>query len=203
MPAQSTLVDPLLDIPERNRGLLTPVASLSKGSKLEPKTPAAPGAWLATPTVKKSILKVRFEPELSTLTDKSVESVKRPDTSLDNNASAVNDLNVGDDGLQQTAQLASKSPPSPRRQKLPKSPKIRVLDAFGREQEPDVSSQDCVNSSLSSLRVVDAMGHEIDKGSHVEGTEVASNSTSSRGELLSRIRNGLDDLVVDIDDFDK
>ena len=52
--------------------------------------------------------------------------------------------------------------------------------SFGREQDPDES--------------------------HVEDAEVAatpSHSTVSRGELLSRIRNGLDDLVVGIDDLDK
>ena len=173
IPAQSMLVDSPSDIPERNQGLLTPIASFSKGSKLEPKTPAAPGAWLATPAVKKSILKVRFEPEVATFTDKS-ESGKHPDPSFDSSISGVNGLDDSDDGLQRTEELFSESPPSPRKQKLLKSPKIRVLDAFGRE--------------------------------HVEDTGAAatlSHSTVSRGELLSRIRNGLDDLVVGIDDLDR
>lgn len=191
VPAQSMPVDSPLDITEKKRGLLTPVASLSKGSKLEPKTPTAPGAWLATPTVKKSILKVRFEPEVSTLTDKSVDHP--------NPISGVNGLDDNDDGLQRTEELPSRSPSSPRRQRSTKSPKIRVLDAFGREQEPDVSNQEHVDSSPSPLRVVDAMGHEIEKRSRSEATE----ATATRGELLSRIRNGLDDLVVDIDEFDK
>lgn len=39
---------PLVDIPEQNRQPLTPVASFSKGSKLDLKTPAAPGAWAYT-----------------------------------------------------------------------------------------------------------------------------------------------------------
>jgi hypothetical protein len=169
MLAQPIPVESPLDIPVRNQGLLTPVASFSKGSKLEPKTPAAPGAWLATPAVKKSILKVRFEPEVSTL-----------DPSFDDRISGVNGLDNIDDGLQRTEELSLKSPPSLRRQKSPKSPKIRVLDAFGREQDPNES--------------------------HIEGAEGAatpSHSTVSRVELLSRIRNGLDDLVVGIDDLDK
>ena len=207
IPAQSMPVDSPLDIPqaEQNQGLLTPVASFSKGSKLEPKTPAAPGAWLATPAVKRSILKVRFEPEVSTFTDKS-ESDKHSDPAFDSSISGVNGLDDSDDGLQQTEELSSKSSPSPRRQKSPKSPKIRVLDAFGREQEPDLSNQERANSSPSALRVVDAMGHEIDEESHVEDAEDAatpSHSALSRGELLSRIRNGLDDLVAGIDDLDK
>ena len=197
VPTQSVLVDSPIDIPEKNRGLLTPVASLSKGSKLEPKTPAVPGAWLATPAVKKSILKVRFEPQVSTF-DNSAESGKHPNPSLDSRVSGANGMDE-DDGLQRTEELSSKSTSSPRRQKTPKSPKIRVLDAFGREQKPDVPHQDCVNSLPSPLRVVDAMGHEVLEGSHVEATE----ATATRGELLSRIRNGLDDLVVGIDEFDK
>ena len=206
VPAQSVSVDSPLDTPERNQGLLTPVASFSKGSKLEPKTPAAPGAWLATPAAKKSILKVRFEPEVSTLADKSTESAKNLDPSFDSNISAINGLDTGDDGLQRTEQQSLKSPSSPRRQKSPKSPKIRVLDAFGREQEPDVSNRESTNGSPSPARIVDVMGHETDEGTHMEGIEGAaapSYSTSSRGELLSRIRNGLDDLTVDIDDFEK
>ena len=72
-------------------------------------------------------------------------------------------LDDGDDGLQRTEELSSRPPLSPRRRKSPKSPKIRVLDAIGREQEPDLSNQERVNSSPSAPRVVDAMGHEIDK----------------------------------------
>ena len=67
-----------------------------------------------------------------------------------------------------------------------------------------MSDQECVNSLPIPLRV-DAMGHNIDEGSLVEGTETPatpSYSASSRRELLSRIRNGLDDLVVGIDGFD-
>ena len=200
IPDQSMPVDSPLDIPEQNQGLLTPVASFSKGSKLESTTPAAPGAWLATPAVKKSILKVRFEPEVSTLTDKS-ESDKHPDPYFDSSISGVSGLDDGDDGLQRTEELSSKSPPSSRRQKSQKSPKIRVLDAFGREQ-PDLSNQGRVNSSPSALRVVDAMEHLIDE---VEDTlaEASATPTVSRRELLSRIRNGLDDLVVGIDDLNK
>jgi hypothetical protein len=143
------------------------------------KTPAAPGAWLGTPAVKKSILKVRFEPEVSTFTDKS-ESGKHSDPFFDSSISAVNSLDNSNDGLQRTEQLSSTSPPSSRGQKSLKSPKIRLLDAFGREQDPDES--------------------------HLEESEdpaTLSHFNFSRGELLSRIRNGLDDLNVGIDDLDK
>ena len=81
--------------------------------------------------------------------------------------SGVNGLDNSNGRLQRTEELSSTSPPSLRRQKSPKSPKIRVLDAFGREQDPYES--------------------------HVEAEVAAtpSHSTVSRGELLSRTRNGL------------
>ena len=166
--------------------LKTPArAEATHGSQSSAKTPKPPGGWvstpapalipaqlwLASPDVKKSVLKVRFEPEVSTFTDK-LESGKHPDPSFDSSISGVNGLDDGDDGLQRTEELSSKSPPSPRRQKSPKTPKIRVLDAFGREQD-------------------------------TEAATTPSYSTVSRGELLSRIRNGLDDLVVGIDDLDR
>lgn len=50
------------------------------------------------------------------------------------------------------------------------------------------------------------MGDEIDEESYVEdigATASPSYSTIGRVELLLRIRNGLDDLVVSIDDLDK
>jgi len=89
-------------------------------------------------------------------------------------------LDNSNDGLQRREQWSSASLPLSRRQKSPKSPKIRLLDAFGRVQDPDES--------------------------HVEDSEDAatlSHFNFSRGELLSRIRNGLDDLGVGIDDLDK
>ena len=88
-------------------------------------------------------------------------------------------LDNSDDRLQRTEELSSTPPPSLRRQKSPKSFKIRVLDAFGREQDPDESVEDAVRAASPS------------------------HSTVNRGELLSRIRTGLDDLVVGIDDLDK
>ena len=100
-----------------------------------------------------------------------------PPTSLRRQNAAP--LDNSDDRLQRTEELSSTPPPSLRRQKSPKSFKIRVLDAFGREQDPDESVEDAVRAASPS------------------------HSTVNRGELLSRIRTGLDDLVVGIDDLDK
>jgi hypothetical protein len=204
--AQSMPVDSPLDIPERNQGLLSPVASFSKGSKSVPKTPAAPGAWEYTaqsmPVDSPLHIPERNRGLLTPVASFSKGSKLEPKTPAAPGAWLATPV------VKKSILKVRLEPtfPSPRRQKSPKSPKIRVLDAFGREQEPDLSNQERVNSSPSALRVVDAMGHEIDEESHVENIEAAatpSHPIVSRGELLSRIRNGLDDLVIGIDDLDK
>ena len=87
-----------------------------------------------------------------------------------------------------------------------------MLDAFGREQDPDESDVEvaevAATPSYSSVsRVFGAFGREQNPDqSQVEDAEAAatsSHSNVSRGELLSRIRNGFDDLVVSIGDSDK
>lgn len=202
-------VDSPLDIPERNHPQpLTPVV---KGSKLDPKTPAAPGAWEDTtqPTPVDSPLNI---PERNSGLLTPIPSFSKG-SKLDPKTPAAPGAWLATPVIKKSilkVRFETTVPSPPRKQKSPKSPKIRVLDAFGREQElaSDLSNPESDNnSSPSAPRVVDAMGHEIDdEESHVEDTEVAatpSNSTVSRGELLSGIRNGLDELVVGINDLDK
>ena len=203
---QSMPVDSPLEIPERNRGLLTPVASISKGPKFEPKTPVAPGGWEYT-AQSMSVDSPLDIPERNGGLLTPVASFSKG-SKLELKTPAAPGAWLATPAVKKSILKVRFEPtfPSPRKQKSLKSPKIRVLDAFGREQEPDLSNQDRINSSPSAIRVVDAMGHEIDEESHVEDTEAAatpSHSTVSRGELLPRIRNGLDDLVVSIDDLDK
>ena len=115
--------------------------------------------------------------------DISEDDHSRSGTPLGREYGINSNLDNIDGDLQRTEELSSKSPPSlrkNRRKRSSKPPKIRVLDAFGREQDPVES--------------------------HVEDTDDTAtprHSTVSRGELLSRIRNGLDGLVVGIDDLDK
>jgi hypothetical protein len=78
-----------------------------------------------------------------------------------------------------------------------------MVDAFGREQEFNTSAQADANRSRKALRVVDAMGREIRETDDTTVQESKIVEPSSRAELLSRIRQGLDDLVVDLEDVDE
>lgn len=168
--------------PEKAQGLFTPLPSLSKGTSIDFKTPAVPGGWGTTPAARKSIRKVRFNPE----------------TPSDQNGSTWSEQ--ANEELPDTATRSIL-----RKSKVPHTPSIRVVDAFGREQESNMSStQADANRSQKVLRVVDAMGQEIQETDDmpVQDNRVEKNliQPSSRTELLSRIRQGLDDLVVDLDD---
>ncbi|KAF4620699.1 hypothetical protein D9613_000558 [Agrocybe pediades] len=169
------------EISEHNGGLLTPMSTLSKGNSLDPKTPHVPGGWLATPAVRKSILKVRFNSETpSRPADRSERSGGfLPETS--------NYLQPGS-----SSPALSSSPRSPRQSKISS---IRVVDAYGREERtPEPGSPD------NTARMLDAHGHEIDVPNaspvEVEQTEISHDIPFlERQELLSRIRHGLDELA--------
>jgi hypothetical protein len=167
--------------PEKAQGLLTPLPSLSKGTSIDLKTPAVPGGWGITPAARKSILKVRFNPE----------------TPSNQNGSTWSEQTNEELPATATHSILRKS-------KVPHTPSIRVVDAFGREQESNMSTEADAHRTQQALCVVDAMGHEIqeiddmlvqDEKNHIQ--------LSSRTELLSRIRRGLDDLVVDLDDVNE
>ncbi|KIL68907.1 hypothetical protein M378DRAFT_838721 [Amanita muscaria Koide BX008] len=211
---------------EYDGGLVTPVASLSRGTGLQ--TPVAPGAWVPTPaTVRKSILKVRFEPSLSerdlsaALTeDNSGVTEQAPDNSLlpslpiSGNARPTEALA---EARSCTPELLSPTPKSRSPKSPRKSPKIRVLDAFGRETLESVTQEneqvDALNSSTSrnksSIRIVDAMGREIvSKAKDGNGNnQVPEHSLPSppldRREALVRVRQGLSDLVQEVDEIDR
>jgi len=173
---------------ERNAGLLTPMSTLSKGASLDPKTPGLPGGWLATPAVRKSILKVRFNPETPAGPSDRLRQIE--ETSESSNF------------LQPSSSSPSALPPSPRSPRRSKPSSIRVVDAFGREQEAQEAELQSPNSSKSMLRIVDALGREVNvpgaSSVEVEETEISQELPyPGRRELLSRIRRGLDDLADD------
>ncbi|KAF8629203.1 hypothetical protein AX17_005788 [Amanita inopinata Kibby_2008] len=208
-------------------GLVTPTASLSRASTLQ--TPAPPGAWVATPsTVRKSILKVRFEPppSESTDTEQSVtSSIENP--AITDHPPAKHLSPAPTDSVIQSAELVPvvrsrtpelqtsivkpSSPKSPR-----KSPKIRVMDAFGRETLGNSSAQDGARTKVmkvstprnkSAIRVLDAMGREMDvNGNQTLGEEESlKQSLTSLGhrEALVRVRQGLSDLAQGIDEINR
>jgi len=167
--------------PEKAQGLFTPLPSLSKGTSIDSKTPSVPGGWGITPAARKSILKVRFNPETPSNQNGSTRS-----------------------------EQANEEPPptathsTPRKSKVPHTPSIRVVDAFGREHDSNISTQAYVNRNPKALRVVDAMGQEIQETDDIASQDQDNRvedliQPSSRTELVSRIRRGLDDLVVDLD----
>lgn len=192
---------------ETNGGLATPVASISKAS-LAFQTPAAPGAWVATPATRKSILKVRFDPQASKSDDFTAEDVPEHSTydvmnSSESNIaanSAGSDTRGARPSTPELLTLISPgcSPHNPR-----KSPSIRILDAFGREQTDIVDAKpDPSNSARSSStkRVPDAMDREVDEDED-ETFTAQSDHPMNRDELLSRVRRGLGDIVQGIDEL--
>ncbi|KAH9485264.1 hypothetical protein JR316_0002171 [Psilocybe cubensis] len=165
------------DFPEKKIGLRTPMTSVSKGLTLESQTPGVPGGWLNTPATRKSILKVRFD------------------------ASHIDDLFPHQDNFDSAMQAEHEAIPplSPSIPRKSKGPNIRVVDAFGREQ--DTIESKSTERSQSKPRVIDAMAKSIDQ-SYESQTENSADEMhfTSRNELLRHIRHGLDDLIEEFDD---
>lgn len=183
--------------PEPTRDLLTPAPSLSKGSFLDPKTPYVPGGWTATPAARKSILKVRFNQGAEALsTDNGLTPHPRNNHTSDEYA-----------GKETTTEDSSSTIlSSSRTPRHTQASNIRVLDAYGQEVANDVNTQRSTHSR-NALRVVDSMGREVHESGQIGEDEAIDEDEdyppSSRTELLSRIRRGLDNLVEDIDEIDR
>ncbi|KAI5118835.1 hypothetical protein M0805_006155 [Coniferiporia weirii] len=176
-PAPSARVNSLLSDrdPEKARAVKqeemhTPPASYSRATSMTLKTPAPPGAWLATPAMtaaKRQQQKVRFDEEKPLLPSTHEES------SLSSNSLSLADGSVITKAIKKTD---PSSPRAPRR--------IRVLDAFGNEIAPtleentekrahldvdisnDVAKENRTDFSVARknrLRILDATGKEIDE----------------------------------------
>lgn len=191
---------------ETNGGLATPVASISKAS-LPFQTPAAPGAWVATPATRKSILKVRFNPQASKSDDFTAEDVPEHSTHdvMNSSESNITTNFVGSDtqgARPSTPELLTPISPERGPHNPRKSPSIRILDAFGREQTDVADAKP--NPALSSIakRVPDAMDREVDEGED-ETFTAQNNHPMDHDELLSRVRQGLGDIVQGIDELNR
>lgn len=201
-------------------GLATPVASLSRANSLPPQTPAPPGAWLATPGSerRRSILKVRFDVE-------SEQSASEPhptgngSVSHPNGSPLVNPSEVSfddttptpkapshflsDDAIEVKEEVAMpvtprSTPPS----SLRKSPGIRVLDAFGREQIEPVKSEPATPNtprSKSTIRIVDAMGREVEEAVDNTNEVNIEEPPVSHNEALRRVRQSISELANEVD----
>ncbi|KAF8348140.1 hypothetical protein F5887DRAFT_952300 [Amanita rubescens] len=196
---------------EYDGGLATPVASLSRGSALQ--TPAPPGAWVPTPaTARKSILRVRFEqpPSESTETERSFSSANSETSDLTQeilkrSPSPANKMTQSSEPYLQMPVAKPQSPKSPR-----KSPKIRVMDAFGREAPDYISRVERVDAHMntprtrSAIRIVDPMGREVDgEANKVREDGQSLPSPLDRREALMRVRQGLSDLAEGIEEINR
>ncbi|KAG5725898.1 hypothetical protein E4T56_gene5117 [Termitomyces sp. T112] len=195
---------------EHENGLLTPGVSFSTGPSLYAQTPAPPGAYVVTPARKKGIAKVRFDDvsdsgSVGSMTREPLEDITNASSSKATSCTTLPQVDTP-----QRADLATPVSPVPRRTKSQTSPGIRVLDAFGREFVRDEAGKAVDKAkNKNGIRIVDALGREvedIDQPSHLTTTEESVPEPSTplkHDEALLRVRQGLADLVNDLDEMDK
>ncbi|KAJ7128902.1 hypothetical protein C8R43DRAFT_1026297 [Mycena crocata] len=186
---------------QNESGLATPVASLSRASSFPAQTPKPPGGWIPTP--RKSILKVRFNPqpelelsateEFSSTNGHAEESLHIPATGL---ATPVEEEE--ESSRVHTPGLPAPVSPSrsPRR-----SPTIRVVDEYGR---PDKSKpvKSPKNRNKNPVRIVDAMGREVETVEQSIKIEPSDDLPLDRNEALRAVREGVHDLVQGLNEMD-
>ncbi|KAJ7647521.1 hypothetical protein FB45DRAFT_201282 [Roridomyces roridus] len=171
-------------------GLATPTASLSRASSLPTQTPRPPGGWVATPTPRKSILKVRFDPQPSQLELSATEE----ESSVNGHSEELSSLAGGlptpveeeeEMARPQTPELPVKLSPV----KSPRRSPIRIVDEYGR---PDKSPK---GRKRKGIRVVDAMGQEVAEPEDDAGV-------LSPKEAVRAVREGVNDLVQGFNEMD-
>ncbi|KAK0476620.1 hypothetical protein IW261DRAFT_1421368 [Armillaria novae-zelandiae] len=170
---------------------------LARTTSLPPQTPAPPGGWLMTP--KKS---VRFDPPLAesdgsgaditpnssmVFYDEPTRNEQRSSRTTKENgilkpSSVLNtDNNIPD--IQPTPISPSKSR---------RMPTVNFVDEYGQEQKPDTSHASPRNRS--AIRIVDAMGREVDDST------VSLEEPLTRTEAVTRMRQGLSQIAQDLED---
>ncbi|KAI0829898.1 hypothetical protein BC628DRAFT_1359257 [Trametes gibbosa] len=234
-------------------GLATPPSTLSRANSLPPQTPAPPGGWVNTPAPdtsarRKSALKVRFDVESETTSDgtferpsadSSTESKVPPNDESSSAPWGMGALQNGDASAESAPAESSAeplpAPPSLRERIRQRSPSIRLLDAYGREQpetppvlaatlEADLGNanvpldthavvaatprrdvkvaSNATPRSRSTVRMVDAMGREIEEEPVVEDDSV-DEPPLSRREALHRMRETLASMAQELSDADR
>lgn len=161
---------------------------------------------MATPTPRKSILKVRFDPQHTELELSATEDFSstngHPEESCEvsetGSAAAVEADRVHTPELPSTPVSPSRSPTrSPRR-----SPTIRVLDAFGRPESKPAKSPKNRNKHQHPVRIVDAMGREVETVEQTIKAEVPDDVPMDHTEALRVVREGVADLAQKLEEFD-
>ena len=268
--------DPDTDDPGED-GLLTPVVgTLSRARSLPLRTPAPPGAWMATPGQsallsngadqsqygslgrRKGLLKVRFdvaESEASATEGRSNSPLSAirltnpglplpnptTDHGTDNSVEVVVNEVAPTSTVphrpatpeQPTTPISRENGPSPSQRSLRKSPAVRLVDAYGRERvDEEVTSIDLPNGHAdaerktttsqltprrSLVRIVDAMGREVDDAVEIPDASQGRASRSfeadvsvisddipiGHAEALARMRKTLRDLAESLSDTDR
>jgi len=191
--------------------LATPVSSVVRANTLPPKTPAPPGGWLNTPGVtsssRRSILKVRFEPDVTSSVNES------SDIQSDNSVYPTNGFSApGRERPTNPEPVMPVTPPSRSPGKRKRSPGVRVVDAYGNEQKQD-TRQEPPSPTLSAplskngIRIVDALGRQMKEelGEHTEDFQengLAENIPMTRVEALQCVRQGIQELAEGIESLD-
>ncbi|KIK68863.1 hypothetical protein GYMLUDRAFT_621726 [Collybiopsis luxurians FD-317 M1] len=181
---------------EHESGLATPAASLSRAATMPPQTPALPGGWLATPGSKKS---VRFYEEPSLDSEKSdiqqataiLEDITPNETAAFSEGPQLSKSSNISDG-RSNGSLKSSRARSPR-----KAATIRMVDAFGREENNKE-----VNLKTSSIRIVDAMGRTVED-SLDSVPSVQDGPPLTRIDVVERVRNGLQELQKELNEEER
>ncbi|KAH0827931.1 hypothetical protein J3R83DRAFT_3568 [Lanmaoa asiatica] len=258
-------------------GLLTPVGTLSRARSLPLRTPAPPGAWMATPGQsallsngvdqsqygsvcrRKGLLKVRFDvaesetsateghpnspisairlanPELplpKLTTDRGTDNNIMNEVPEPTSTATVPHQPVAPE--RPTTPISRENGPSPR--SLRKSPAVRLVDAYGRERVDKEGTAkplidlpnghaDAERKTTTSpptprrslVRVVDAMGQEVEDAVEIPGASEGRANKSSEAdvsivsddipvghaEALARMRKTLRDLAEGLSDTDR
>ncbi|KAF9497243.1 hypothetical protein BDN71DRAFT_621458 [Pleurotus eryngii] len=193
---------------QEGSGLVTPGPSLSRASTMPLQTPVPPGGWMATPAPRKSILKVRFDPQPNTLTASSQEDTSAPQSQ--NGHPVRSPLTPPAEADEQVAKskdhsdITHRGPDSSKG--LKRLPSIRMLDAYGREtkpepDEPQIKQEDVAN--ISSIKILNAMGREIEDQGDLSVMSTDDSTILDHNEALTRVRLGLNDLAHDMSDIDR
>ncbi|THH30419.1 hypothetical protein EUX98_g3785 [Antrodiella citrinella] len=228
-------------------------ATMSRADSLPPQTPAPPGAWLNTPAAnansarRKSILKVRFDIDPGELSsDVSMfESTPPPAKAQVRVAPApaipsIPNAPPPSTDTESDGKVQVHADVTPKRES-PKSLSVRLVDAYGREtvmmdapssplsmlDTPHRNNGDFQTStprSKSAIRIVDAMGREVEEPPSqvqevkvedkriVRGRRIAvkeeeednwAYDAMSHNEALARVRETIKDLATDLDEVDR
>ncbi|KAG7446471.1 uncharacterized protein BT62DRAFT_1005767 [Guyanagaster necrorhizus] len=174
---------------------------LARTTSLPPQTPAPPGGWLMTP--KKS---VRFDPPLTESDQSGTEITPNSSAEFhDESTHSETSRTTRENGILRPSSAlnidsnVSDIPPTPvSPSKSRRTPTVNFVDEYGKEEKPDKSHGSPRNRS--AIRIVDAMGREVDDSMEEPLTRTEAVTHMRQG--LSQIAQGLEDVCQSGPDID-